>query len=213
MIRTLGRYVLERTHLYGLYSLHVKGPLLEDGWFRSFEEQRVIDHRGNPVPFLTYPAVEFLLRRVRPEMSVFEYGAGASTLWWARHVREVIACEHNRRWFEGISAQAPPNVTLIYRELEYGGAYSKAILEYHNRFDIVVIDGRDRVNCALNSLVALKAAGVLMWDNTDRREYEPGLRHLRRAGFRELEFIGMCPMINEKSRTSIFYRTANCLGI
>ncbi len=136
MIHALARYILEKTHLYGLYSLQVKGPLREYGWFRSFHEQRSVDAEGNPLPFITYPAIEFLLRRIRPDMSVFEYGSGLSTLWWAARVKEVIACEHEAGWYRKIASLAPSNVTLLFRELEYGGTYSRAILDFASQFDI-----------------------------------------------------------------------------
>ena len=213
MVRWVARQTLQRLHLYGLYSLWRKGPLRDDGWFRSFNEQRAIDRAGRSLPYITYPAIEFLLRRVRPDMSVFEFGSGASTLWWAARVASVISCEHNAEWYRAVSANAPRNVTIMYHPLEYGGAYAKAVGEFQDRFDIVSIDGRDRVNCALNCLRALKRDGVIIWDNSDRESYEPGYRFLREHDFRRIEFVGMAPIGNERSETSIFYRTGNCLGI
>lgn len=213
MVRALLRKLLTELHLYGLYSLYVKGPLHDDGWFRSFNEGRSVDKDGNPVPFITYPAIEFLSGRIHPEMSVFEFGSGSSTLWWASRVREVVACEHDPKWFLEIRSQARENVSVIHHPLEYGGAYSNAILNFKDRFDIVVVDGRDRVNCAKNCLGALKLDGVVLWDNSDRTKYEEGYRFLGDRGFRRLDFVGMCPIINERSQTSIFYRRENCLGI
>ena len=40
------------------------------------------------------------------------------------------------------------NVELYHFDLQYGGEYSKKVSAYVRRFDIVVIDGRDRINCA-----------------------------------------------------------------
>jgi hypothetical protein len=213
MVRFVARRLLERLHLYGLYSLWRKGPLREDGWFRSFDEQRSVDGAGRPLPFITYPAIEFLRRRLRPDMSVFEFGSGASTLWWAGQVASVVSCEHNADWHRTIAAKVPGNVTMLYHPLEYGGAYAKAASEFRSRFDIVSIDGRDRVNCALNCLDALKPDGVIIWDNSDRKAYEPGYRFLREHSFRRIDFVGMAPIINDRSATSIFYRPVNCLGI
>jgi hypothetical protein len=72
----------------------------------------------------------------------------------AARVKEVVACEHDRNWYEDISSKAPPNVTPIFQELEPEGEYAKEILEFRDHFDIVVIDGRDRVNCVRNCLYA-----------------------------------------------------------
>ena len=213
MFRGLARYALRKLHLYGLYSLAIKGPLHDDGWFVSFEEECPLDAQGRPLPFITYPAIEFLQRRVHSSMSVFEYGAGMSTLWWASRVKEVVACEHDPEWYRKVSEKAPPNVSVIYVPLVYDGAYCKTILQYTDRFDFAVIDGRDRVRCAMNALPALKTGGVIVWDNSDRREYADGYEFLRSHGFRSIEFIGLAPGINEKTMTSVFYRPVNCLGI
>jgi len=196
-----------------VYSLKIKGPLHDHGWFRSFEEHASVDLNGNPVPYLTYPAVKFLRRRILPDMSVFEYGSGASTLWWAARVKEVVACEHDRNWYDEISSKAPTNVTLIFQELEPKGKYAREILEFRDRFDIVVIDGRDRVNCARNSLNALKASGIILWDNADYTEDGAGYQFLFDHGFRKVEFVGPGPIANEEWETAIFYRSDNCLDI
>jgi SAM-dependent methyltransferase len=213
LIRKAGHRALEAMGLYVWYSLATRGPLKEDGWLRSFAQGEPVDAAGRPLPWLTYAAIELLGRRVRPEMSVFEYGCGNSTLWWAARVREVIACEHDPAWVERVRARAPGNVTLRQVPLEYGGDYCRTVAAYPGRFDIVVIDGRDRVNCATHAVAALKPDGVIVWDNSDREEYRAGYEHLARAGFHKIEFVGLLPMINDKCETGVFYRDANCLGL
>jgi hypothetical protein len=206
-------FLLKKLDLYSLCSLKRIGPLREDGWFRSFREEACVDADGNPLPWMTYPAIEFLGKRIRREMSVFEFGCGESTLWWASRVNEVVSVEHDKDWHGKIARRAPGNVSLFHIELAYGGAYSRKIMEYKERFDIVIIDGRDRVHCAMNSLKALKPDGIIVWDNSDRKEYEAGYAFLMEHGFRKIEFTGFTPMINMKSETGVFYREENCLGI
>lgn len=189
------------------------GYLNKIGWIRSFLEKSVIDLEGNPIPWLAYPAIDFVSRRINSEMTVFEYGCGNSTLWWSKHVKKVISCEHDSEWFKIILAKTLDNVTLCNIDLEYGGAYSKKITEFHNEFDIIVIDGRDRVNCAINCLPALKTGGVIIWDNSERSTYNKGISFLIENGFRRIEFTGLFPVTNSISETSIFYRTINCFNI
>ena len=205
--------LLKKTYLYGPYRAWKTGPLKSDGWLRSFKEDRSVDGSGQPLPWITYPAIDFLKKRIRPDMVVFEYGCGFSSLWWASRVSAVVSVEHDRTWYEKMKAAVPKNVNINHVVLEYGGAYSKKILEYDAAFDIVLIDGRDRVNCARNSIKALKPGGVIVWDNSDREEYEPGMRFLLEHDFRRIEFTGLAPLIDYKSETSVFYRQDNCLGI
>jgi predicted O-methyltransferase YrrM len=209
----MGRWVLKRLGLYSLWSLRRTGPLREDGWFRSFEERMPVDAAGAPIPWMTYPAIALLCERVRPDMVVFEYGAGMGTLWWASRVREVVVCEHDEAWVREVRPRLPSHVTLLHVPLEYGGEYSRAVARYPGRFDVVVIDGRDRVHCAANAVVALKPGGVIVWDNSDRSAYASGIESLRGAGFRVLRFPGLAPVESHRTETAILYRPDNCFGI
>jgi hypothetical protein len=65
----------------------------------------------------------------------------------------------------------------------------------------------------MNSLEALKSDGIIIWDNSDREEYEDGYRFLFRNGFKKIAFVGLTPVVNVKSETGIFYREKNCLFI
>ena len=212
-MRSTARRVLEALRLRVYYQIATRGPLREDGWLRSLEDQSCVDAAGRPLPWLTYPAIEFLSARVRPGMRVFEYGAGNSTLWWAARVEEVVSCEHDRGWYDAIAPRVPANVMLRHVALEYGGAYCRVVSEFRDAFDLVVVDGRDRVNCAIHAVPALRPDGVLVWDNSDRDEYRAGYEFLAAQGFRKLPFIGLAPMINQKNETGIFYRDHNCLGL
>ncbi len=213
VIKSIIIYILKVLDIYSAISLKWSGPLKEDGWFRSYEEGDSVDADGQPLPWITYPAIEFLKRRVGKEMTVFEYGCGSGTLWWSSKVKEVVSVEHDKDWYQKILAVKPSNVSIYQIDLETDGEYAKKITEFENRFDIIIIDGRDRVNCARNSLEALKSDGVIIWDNSDRSEYQDGYEFLLRNGFKKIEFVGMCPVVNIKTETAIFYKNSNNLGI
>ena len=196
-----------------LYMLRTSSALHEDGWFRSNKEKASVDLHGEPIPWFTYPAFDFLKKHLPANISVFEYGCGAGTLWWAARAKEVVACEHNLEWYKKISAECPQNVKILYANLEYGGEYSKTITKYQNKFDIVVIDGRDRVNCAKNCLSSLTEKGVIIFDDSDRKQYQDGYDYLLAHGFKRIEFMGIGPGLTFKFETSIFYRPNNIFGI
>lgn len=186
--------------------------LITSGWFMSRSSGLPVDGQGHPIPWITYASLSFLEPRVRSKMSVFEFGAGASTLWWAKRVRRIVSCEHDFKWLEQVRSRASANVELVYATLD-GGQYAKQILGYQNEFDIVVLDGRDRVTCARNTLSALTPGGVVLWDNADRQEYAEGFDYLLDRGFRRIDFVGMGPINTYSWTTSIFYRPGNCLGL
>jgi len=189
-----------------------KGYLNVTGWFRSQVGRSPVDFHGEAVPWITYPCIRFLDSRILPRMTVFEFGSGASTAWWSKRVSRVVSCEHDRAWFERVRAQAAGNVEMIHA-LPGAGRYSGQILRYKGEFDVVAIDGEDRVECAINSVEALREDGVIVWDNTDRDVYRAGFEFLLGRGFRRVDFWGMAPLVHFESLTSVFYRDGNCLGL
>lgn len=213
-LRRAARFTLQCLGIRSLVALRRGGMLVEDGWFRSFDEGRPVDADGDPLPWLTYGAIEFLASRLRPDLSVFEYGCGWGTLWWASRVARVTACEHDPAWHHEMSRRVPANVCLLHEPLHGNeGAYARVASRQPGAFDIVVIDGRDRVRCAHHSVAALKPSGVFVWDNTDRPRYAPGLAELAERGFRRIDFVGLVPGSTAKAQTSILYRSENVLGI
>lgn len=198
--------------VYSHALLHKKSPLREWGWFRSFREQRSVDADGEPLPWFTYGAIEFLKRRIPRRASVFEYGAGNGTLWWAARVKQVDAVEHHSAWYESVRARMPGNVTLRHVPLG-GSAYPGSILATRQKYDIVVVDGRERNACVKPSLRALAPTGVIIWDDSNRERYAEGIASLREQGFRMIEFRGFSPIEFMMCETGILYRPDNCLGI
>ena len=187
--------------------------LATTGWLNSRRLKMPVDAEQRPIPWYTYSAIEFLSRRVRPEMQVFEFGSGNSTLWWADHVAAVTSVEHHPQWAVRMASEVPENVSLLHVPLEPDGDYCRTALRTDEKFDVIVIDGRDRVNCARNCVKALSDDGVIVWDDSHRRRYRPGVRFLARRDFRQIEFSGLGPMDATRSETSVFYIDGNCFGL
>lgn len=184
----------------------------DTGWARSRKESIPVDSDGLPIPWYTYPAIKFLADRVPANASVFEFGMGYSTLWWSRRAQRVRACEHDQSWFDRMSALLPANSSAVIYPVD-DRRYVRAAIEAGEPFDIIVIDGRRRVECAKHSLDCLSSAGIVVWDNSDRSRYTEGYSYLESNSFRRIDFWGMGPLIATQWCTSIFYRSNNCLGI
>jgi hypothetical protein len=197
--------------ILALRALSTNSYLRSNGWFDSVARLMPVDGNARPIPWYTYSAIKFLSDRIESPVSVFEYGSGNSTLWWAERAHRIICCEHDRRWHSLMAGRIPKNVENLFCELTF--EYAQRIGSYCEEFDIVVLDGRDRVSCARNSVSALTRQGVIIWDNSDRTEYQPGYDYLANRGFRRIDFWGMGPINSYGWCTSVFYRINNCLGI
>ncbi|MGI8773568.1 MAG: FkbM family methyltransferase [Actinomycetota bacterium] len=190
--------------------LYRKSHLAEVGWYRSYQAQRSVDARSEPLPWYTYACSAFITERLPPEARVFEYGSGGSTRWYASRVAEVIAVEHDPEWVDSEDAAAPGHARIILREDP--DAYVREIAN-HGLFQVVVVDGLYRSRCVPFVPDALTEDGIIVWDNSDREEFREAMHMLQEKGFKELPFSGMGPVNVYGWTTSILYRDFNCLGI
>ena len=196
-----------------LLSFGLKGYLSEIGWFKSFETKSPIGRNSEPIPWVTYSFIDFIADRIQKDHTVFEFGSGNSTFYYAQRAQKVISVEHDKAWYEKVSATKPQNSEMIFCELEEGGAYSKMPVQIGLKFDIIIVDGRDRENCCYNSVSALSDEGVVILDDTECEMYAAAISFFKQQGFRELSFSGISPGLFYRKSTSVFYKDNNCLGI
>jgi hypothetical protein len=161
-----------------------------------------VNAEGKPIPWYTYPAVEYLAQFDLRARSVFEFGAGSSTRFWAARAARVCAVESDPSWHALLAAQGLPNVRLFLRTTK--AEYVACLAEQGAEFDLIAIDGRWRRSCARAAAAHLATGGILVLDNSDRY---PGIaRELRDAGFFQIDFNGFGPMNAYTWTTSIFLR-------
>jgi hypothetical protein len=199
--------------LKSLLSFGVKGYLTEIGWFKAVKSHSPVDQNGNAIPWVTYSFIDFISDRIKKEHTIFEFGSGNSTIYYAKRAKKVVSVEHDKNWFDKISASTPANSEMIFSELEKGGAYSKMPASLGSKFDIIIVDGRDRVNCCYNSLSALTESGVVVLDDSEREKYNAARIFFEKEGFKELSFSGVSPGLFYRKSTSVFYKSNNCLAI
>ena len=202
--------------------LGLEGPLhaslrvlREEGWLRSYREGRPVTRSGEPLPWFTYSAIEFLEERLPRDASVFEFGAGSSTLWFAKRCARVLSVDPNLEWVERISAVAPANASVTFHghPADREG-YLSEISKEGLRWDVVVIDSAWRGESGRVAIENLSDRGVIVWDNSGLPAFAEYMRDtFLPAGFKELPFGGLVPIVPSFDRTSILYRPGNCLGI
>lgn len=205
--------LLKWAKLKALLSFGIKGYLADIGWIRSFDSRSPVDAKGKALPWVTYSFIDFIQDRITKKYLVFEFGSGNSTLFYAERAKQVISVEHDKDWFDKIKSASPKNAELIFCELVPNGAYSKMPLTTQKKYDVIIVDGRDRVNCCKQAVAALSKNGVVVLDDSERDFYAPGIAFLKKQGFKELAFSGISPGLFYYKTTSVFYKTDNCLGI
>jgi hypothetical protein len=178
------------------------------GYNRSCAENACVDRDGNPVPWYTYPAIEFLSGLSFAGKDVWEFGCGNSTAWWAARARSVHSVESDPVWYKIVDARQIPNSQVEFIDGSDQTAYVGSIHRLQRRFDVIVVDGLVanlcRLACAKEAMTALNPGGIIVLDNSDR--LPKSCEALSAAGFTEIPFNGFAPLNGEPSRTSIFFR-------
>lgn len=190
------------------------------GQWPSIRNRNSVDGNYYPIPWYTYPAIEFLSHLDLRSFSLFEYGSGNSTLWWSKYVKKLVAIEDDKDWHKKIKDSLSVdinnynNVTYYFEENS-----SDYVLKANNNFDIFIVDGNYRMQC-LEHLVSLNyiikknnqptkkiIAAIIILDNSDW--YPEGVRFLQdKLKWMQIDFHGFGPVNNYTSTTTFFINPA-----
>jgi hypothetical protein len=212
-IKALTTLLAKPKRLTALLSYGHKGYLASIGWFTAFDKHQAVDANNLPIPWVTYSFIDFIKDRLNTDLSLFEYGSGNSTLFYAKRVKRVVSVEHNEAWYKKIAGEKAANAEMIFTKLETNGEYSQKAKLLNELFDVIIVDGRDRVNCCKHSVEALSRTGVIILDDSEREAYQEARIFLTSQGFREISFSGVSPGLFYNKATSVFYKNDNCLEI
>ncbi len=172
------------------------------GWKISYESGRPLDGSGNPIPWFTYPAVEFLKTLDLSNARVFEYGSGNSSFFFAQRAKEVIAVENDLIWADIVASKNIENLKIL--KISEKESYVNSPLEQEGKFDIVVVDGRNRIACTAIAADVVFENGIVIIDNSDW--YPLACSFMRERGWFQVDFSGLGPIAPFPWTTSVFFR-------
>lgn len=172
------------------------------GQWKSIKYFSSVDKGGAPIPWYTYPTIEFLSHLDFSSFKIFEYGSGNSTLWWASRSRQVTSVEDDELWFKKIK-RLNKEQNIEYRlEKDPQKYFTMAT----NNFEVFIVDGKYRREC-INHIVNLEVEGrgrgvMIILDNSDK--YPNTLKFLQeKLGWIQIDFHGYGPINSYTWTTSI----------
>jgi hypothetical protein len=189
-----------RRRLYDLRE-HLRVLQFANGHWRSVSELSSVDRKGRPLPWISYPAIEYINQLDFSTKTIFEYGAGNSTLFWASLAKEVVSVESDVAWYnrisQGLSDKPNIKLTLAVDNL----AYIQHVNQYPS-FDVIVIDGLYRLECAEASRPNLNPGGMMILDNSETHPHVAA--YLRNSNLIQVDMIGFAPIVSKIQATSFF---------
>jgi hypothetical protein len=205
------------------YQQNPRGVLAH--WRTLYAIHDVDDLVNLDIPWWTYGAIDAVqehLKLLGGGARVFEFGSGASTVWLGRRAADVYSVEHDESFAEIMRRvlvdadiidtvhliEAPPTISSEPQvrsgrpgedELDFSG-YVDALAQLGGKFDVICVDGRARVACALAAVKYLTPQGILVWDDSQRPRYAVGMRQ---TGLKVHRFRGFAPSLPYPRETAI----------
>ena len=139
-------------------------------------------------PRLGKETIGFMEEVLNKKSVVLEFGSGRSTIWFAKIVKEIITHENSLAWFyfvtESANQEGLQNIRLIFDSKYWSlGDWGKA-------FDLILIDGKKRLQCAMRSIPFLKSGGYVVLDNAEFRKNQPAVEFLNSLGWESKQLGG-----------------------
>jgi hypothetical protein len=166
-----------------------------------------LDAKENCKPWFTFPFLEFLGTIDFSNKCVFEYGTGASTLYWEANGANVFGVDHDEAWHDEVSKRLKKPENILFKDNKID--YANSILLPGIMFDVVVIDGNWRNECLDAAFKVLPKCGMVILDNADW--YVDVYEKLIQENFVSFDFSGTGPANNYCWTTSLFVKDPSVL--
>lgn len=170
-------------------------------------------------PGLDRDAIRELEKLLTKKSTVFEFGTGGSTTWFAKRVGQLVSVEYDPDWFRilyngvysdfngipthvkiSLASDTHHNLWVISQTTgqQIGLDFIDSIRDYpDDHFDVVLVDGRARVACMLNARRKVKPGGTILLDDSQRTWYQDGIMQMS-----DWEFN----VFGDDQRQSIFFK-------
>jgi hypothetical protein len=205
MKKTINRLFTKLFPSLAVIFKNFQGLASHQGQWRSIRNRMSVDASGSPIPWYTYPAIEYLNNFDFTECDVFEFGSGYSSIYWSKRSRSVVSVEDNQAWYKIVRSNMRSNQILIHRADKAG--YVGALIDQNKKFDIIVIDGNHRLSCTVESMKMINEDGIILLDNSDRIVEKECCKLLRSNGFIQIDFSGFGPINGYCWSTSLFLKS------
>lgn len=182
------------------------------GQYKTANTSTSISAEGYPIPWYTYPAIEYLNNLRLSGLTILEYGSGNSSRYFLSRGANVISIESDREWYERIRTEEFNNLfNYIFTTSEKDYVQREEILSA----DVIAVDGSHRLLCAEYIIEKVSkgyaAPSMIVFDNSDW--YPRATRELDdRLGWIRVDFCGFGPINAYTWVTSMYFNPSSMLA-
>jgi len=151
--------------------------------------------------------IKFIERHLQKDFIMLEWGSGGSTIRLSQQVKKYFSIEHDKAWYNDVLCAIGNNtfLSLVVPNIHWRAGTDGTFQQFKNyvlhveklgvkRFDSVLVDGRNRINCSLAVKKFIDHKSLVFIHDWDREEYHSLLEmgyKLRDSGGR----VGLLQMI------------------
>lgn len=211
-------------------SSYAYNNVVRNGYLRSLGKGVPIDRQGMPLPWITYPAIEFINQLDLAKAMALEIGSGYSTVWLSTRCMNIHSLETSDKWIDAVSSllithgraeavnlcrvSIPEAYPLCEESEDWKKGVNKAFADYfdsltfediNKSYDFIFIDGwgfnRGLIAKIVIDAKLLSDGGIIVVE--DSKQCPEACKFLRSKEFSQVPFVGFSPGGTLKE-TSVF---------
>jgi hypothetical protein len=183
-------------------------------WFKFLQNKdRAIDAC---IPWMTWPAIDFLNENIKPGLKVLEWGAGGSTFFFLKKGCNVTSIENSEEWAELVEKKACFMSLERDLNLRFFPAKRQDRKSLHpyiqsvndgGPWDVIVVDGipEVRVECIRAAMRNIAHTGIIILDDAYWVEFAEVPVILK--NWKRVKFRGLGPERRGVSQTDMYFKT------
>ncbi len=180
----------------------------------------VVDYEVNTVsnlilPWYNFPLINFIQSYIKPQMNIFEFGTGISSIFYAHNGCNIYGVEANIEWLTKVQILAKEKnlsnrISIEFCKKSHEIASYLAKVPQNNgcdiEFDAIIIDSYNRIECLAEAKKFYKK-GIIILDNSERENLKEAKKVMK--NFDYLHFKGNGLNRDGESESLVFFLGQN----
>jgi hypothetical protein len=191
--------------------------LYEMGYTKSYHNENPMDKNDEFLPLMNYSIIDFLNKRIIKNIKFFQYGSGYSSIYYSKKVKDVTTIEYDIDWKNKVQfffkKHNLDNLNVHIQAINENYPKSIKTINPEKKYNIILVDGRMRVEYSIEAISSLSENGVLILNNSSRDKYQEIFSFYQQNNFKHITFSGIKPFFFKNDCTTFFYKSNNCFNI
>ena len=192
--------------------INFKYLAIDRGQFKSIKLGKPIDNKMKPIPWWTYPVIDYLNQFDFNDEIIFEYGPGNGTLWFLdKGCKKIISIENDKNWYKELEETKHNNQIIVLKEKKE--EYFSSILNYDPT--VLIIDGKwrkENLDFICRSYRKINDFKMIIIDNPDKFRLGEQIKYLTDSyNFVQADFYGFGPAFRGVGCTTVLLNTSKII--